>query len=374
MQGTIGDTIVGVPALSALRRHFGESATLVILHDLHDHLVSTPKTVLGELGVVDSFISYPFSQYLGARWRCGIRLWWQLTRMQFDVLFYLVAADREARQIARDRFFFRMCGIRQLYGFRFFKEAEVRPCAVDGALPVVQHEALNRLRLVEEAGVDINRESSMLTPFFEAPACAQKEADDWLETHGVNAREATLIAVAPGAKKTSCLWPLHCFARIGKEFKHGWNASLVIVGGSAEKDLGVALTEAWNGGLNACGQLSVLGTAALLKRSKLLIGLDTGTTHLAAAVGTPCVSLYSGQDWPGRWDPIGEGHVVIRHPVSCAGCRLINCSVPGHPCMTGIKVEEVIAVVTRRLREVVEGINTKKVERCVSTKQIRCAE
>ena len=34
--------------------------------------------------------------------------------------------------------------------------------------------------------------------------------------------------------------------------------------------------------------------------------------HLAVSSGLRCVSLFSGRDYPGLWDPYGEGHIVLR--------------------------------------------------------------
>lgn len=81
----------------------------------------------------------------------------------------------------------------------------------------------------------------------------------------------------------------------------------------------------------------------MLSQCAFIIGLDTGTTHLAAALGTPCVALYGERENPGRWEPLGEGHIVLRKKMPCAGCRLIEtpCPMAGHPCMMEIDVEAV---------------------------------
>ena len=87
-----------------------------------------------------------------------------------------------------------------------------------------------------------------------------------------------------------------------------------------------------------------------------MVGLDTGTTHLAAAQGVPCVALYGCREEPGLFYTLGVGHTILRHSVPCAGCRLIMqpCPVAGHPCMTGISVDAawdaVEEMVKRRLQ------------------------
>jgi ADP-heptose:LPS heptosyltransferase len=105
--------------------------------------------------------------------------------------------------------------------------------------------------------------------------------------------------------------------------------------------MGNTLVRSWGGGSNAAGQFSVAETAALLTLCDEYIGLDTGTTHLAAAVGRPSFAIYGEKNNPGHWFPLGDGHSVLWHRVECAGCRAFECPVSGHPCISGITVEAV---------------------------------
>src|SRR5205085_2524024 len=100
---------------------------------------------------------------------------------------------------------------------------------------------------------------------------------------------------------------------------------------------------AWGTGTSAAGLLDVRTAAAVLARCRLFVGNDTGTLHLAAAAGTPCVGVFAAQDWPGRWQPYGLGHTVLRRPVPCEGCRLTVCTREGMRCLREITVEDVLA-------------------------------
>ncbi len=66
------------------------------------------------------------------------------------------------------------------------------------------------------------------------------------------------------------------------------------------------------------------GFAALLKRVDLVIGGDTGPLHVAAAVGTPTVSLYRASAGK-RSGPRGEQHVIIQAPLPCTACFRTHC-------------------------------------------------
>lgn len=71
--------------------------------------------------------------------------------------------------------------------------------------------------------------------------------------------------------------------------------------------------------------LSLKQFIAVLKRMTLVLGGDTGPIHLAAAVGTPTVSLYRSSDGK-RSGPRGRKHVCIQSPLECAGCFKTKCS------------------------------------------------
>ena len=75
---------------------------------------------------------------------------------------------------------------------------------------------------------------------------------------------------------------------------------------------------------------------------------NTGPAHLAAAVGTPVVSLFAPTVPALWWRPWRVPHVLLgRQDVACAGCRARHCPVPGHPCLSSVGVDEAVSAVQR---------------------------
>jgi ADP-heptose:LPS heptosyltransferase len=148
------------------------------------------------------------------------------------------------------------------------------------------------------------------------------------------------FAVCSGSKWTSKQWPADRYAEVGHKLIHEQGLQPVIFGGAEDRELGQMLISRWQTGLCAAGELSVRESAALLEHASFYLGNDTGVMHLAAAVGTPCVAIFSALDWPGRWHPYGSGHRVLRHEVACAGCLLQKCD-RDHQCLAGISAEAV---------------------------------
>jgi ADP-heptose:LPS heptosyltransferase len=91
----------------------------------------------------------------------------------------------------------------------------------------------------------------------------------------------------------------------------------------------------------AAGMLSLSSLAALLKQAKLLISVDSGPAHLAAAVGTPVLGLYSGTNMVGQWGVRGRQVHILRAEVPCSPCELSSCPYTNE-CMRRIGEREAL--------------------------------
>lgn len=91
------------------------------------------------------------------------------------------------------------------------------------------------------------------------------------------------------------------------------------------------------------GQTTVRELALLSEKLALFVGPDSGPAHIASAMGVPTLFLYSGTNDFQRWKPLAENAVVLRHSVPCSPCGLTRCTVPGHPCMSGLAPEDALS-------------------------------
>jgi heptosyltransferase-2 len=157
---------------------------------------------------------------------------------------------------------------------------------------------------------------------------------------------SSIMAIAPGGKRPSNRWPVERFAEIGRRWIAG-GGHVVIVGSSADRDLGERIRkECGVRAANLCGKTTLLGTAGILRLSELLVTNDSGPMHLAAAVSTPCVVAFSARDFPVKWHPVGEHHIILRKDVPCSPCFLEACP-NNNLCMTEVQVDEIWDAVTR---------------------------
>ena len=95
--------------------------------------------------------------------------------------------------------------------------------------------------------------------------------------------------------------------------------------------------------LMAAGRTAVMELASLIKRCKVYITPDSAPMHIASALGTPFIALFGPTD-PARHVAPSRDCVVIKKDLKCSPCYNPNCS-KGFKCMNGIEVEEVFAVV-----------------------------
>ncbi|MBB5919698.1 ADP-heptose:LPS heptosyltransferase [Actinoalloteichus hoggarensis] len=121
----------------------------------------------------------------------------------------------------------------------------------------------------------------------------------------------------------------------------------VVVTG-APGDGGLTAAVARGGGIDLGGRTTLAELAAVLAHAGVVVAPNTGPAHLAAAVGTPVVSLFAPVVPAGRWAPHGVPTVVLGdQDAPCRGSRARECPVAGHPCLESIDPEEVVAATVR---------------------------
>jgi ADP-heptose:LPS heptosyltransferase len=349
MIGSLGDSIVTIPAFRAVRRHFSDAEIVMLQNTQAQNLVLASQVIPNEL--LDRCVSYHSDIGKGSKLVEYAKTWNSIRRENFDAAVYLAGSARSARNVTRDRLFFRSMGIRNLYGFHAFGEDEIFPNEANGHPAIAESEAVLKLKRISKDGIRDER-SDRETPLIKITEEEIAIVAKWLSERGIGPN-IPFVTIAPGCKKEVDRWPLTNFIDLGNKLCNEFPYIPVISGGESEREMGEQLIRAWGCGINAAGTFSVRESAALLSLSRLHIGLDTGTTHLAAAVGTKCFVIFGDKTNHGTWYPLGDGHTVVYHRVACAGCKQFICPFPEHPCMNGIAVD----AVWRNLRSVLEDLD-----------------
>lgn len=296
--------------------------------------------------LIDGVVSYKHKS-AGSGLMEKLEVWKSVFGAKPSCAVYIGPAERPPAVVARDKKFFRSCGIGSLVGFHGIDYAPFRVRDPDGNLPRMPHQSRLRMERLALDGVDI-RETDFSTPLLHPSQEEREAAIDWLDAHRT-LKGKKLFMVGVGSAQPCTAWPFEYFRKLGELITGSGLAEIVVVGGPAERESGEQLVAAWGQGSVAAGQFDVHQMAALLSQADLYAGLDTGTTHLAAAVGTSVIGIYSDHNQPGEWEPMGSGHTILTHRVPCQGCRTLQCQTEGHPCMAGITPEQVFTAIQTRL-------------------------
>jgi ADP-heptose:LPS heptosyltransferase len=341
--GMVGDAIVAVPAIQALRRAYPDAAFALMSVGGVPGRVDACE-VLREFGWFDELITYDPRVVRSAR--AVVELCARVRRFGADMVVYFASDRNSWLRILRDRLFFLLSGTA-----RFVARV---PGGVnwDGSLQahdaIYPHEVDRLLEVARDAGA-----IEGAGPRFDLPLhVVRARIDSLLREQGLD-RATKLVALCPGSAQPAKRWPVERFAAIARRLLRDPEVSIIVVGGEFEAAIGRELGAEWPQGRwwNAASRLSVLETAELVRRCALYVGNDTGAMHVAAAVGTRCVAVFSAHSPDRRWHPYGEDHVVLRTFPECRNCFLSECTALQSKCLTDISVEQVWGAVDRVLSE-----------------------
>ena len=182
-------------------------------------------------------------------------------------------------------------------------------------------------------------------------ASERADAAQRFNTAGVT-QTGLKVGFFPGAGWKLREWMPERFASIGDSLVQHFNAEVLIFGGQKESELVHRVANLMDArGVPFAGNLQVRELAACIEKCDLFLTNDTGPMHIAAAVGTPTVSLFG----PGnhiRFQPLGGLHQTIRHDVPCSPCKQFTDKCKDNICMKKITVDEVWRSISDALAEV----------------------
>ncbi len=333
----VGDTILTYPSVQQLRIFFPRSYIAILVPD---HLVDLWRT----FPYIDEVISFRKDEKINPFWE-DLKLIQILRRKSFDLAIIFPRSLHSALQVY-------LAGIPIRVGY----QSEGRSLFLTHGIPRTEeilriHRIYYYRKLIELFG-DIE---TLPHPTLFLRVEDRRWADQTLKNFGILDGEL-LIGMNPGATYgiAKC-WPPERFGELGKRLTEKLKVKILLFGKKEEQSIvGEICKYLGKDGIDLSGKTSLLQLAALLERCHLLVTNDTGTMHMAAAVGTPVVAIF-GSTNPATTGPWGEKHTVVRKEVPCSPCLKRVCPT-NHQCMDLIKVDEVEKVVKNRL----EGLNIKR--------------
>jgi heptosyltransferase-2 len=303
----VGDAVMSLPALQAIRKRFPQASISILA-----------KPAVADLYIRESFADEIILYTVRSSWSMGR----ELRSRQFDCAILLQNAF-EAAWIAW------LAKIPTRIGYKREGRQVLLTRAVDVPKPgeIPRHERFYYLELLRRAGL-----------IDTLPAC------DAIRLHsGGAARAERVIGVSPGAAYgTAKQWLPERFAEAAAALAIARGASVALFGTKRER----ALCEQVAGLMGACHVTNYAGETTLAQFIELASGCelfltnDSGSMHIASALGVPTVAVFGATD-DTTTGPTGAHARVVRQPVDCSPCLLRECPID-HRCMTRVSAERVV--------------------------------
>ncbi len=316
----IGDTLWGTPAIKALRETFPDAYICVLTNPAgFEVLKGNP-----DIDDILIFIQGSFG-YLSC-----IGLLTQLRKKNIATAFIFHSSDRIIWPLCFFSGAVNIIGIEgQSKGLDFILTKTIK-------LQDNIHGIETRLRLVKQVGAkNASRTISIYLADREREAAVR-----FMESNGIKKENSSIIGFQPGAQKPFKCWPQENFIEAGNILVKSLGCKIIVTGDSSERELVDEIASGIKGAVPAAGKLSIRETAAIIEKMNLFITNDTGPMHIAFALKTPTIALFSPTD-PRLCGPHHADRVaIISKPITCNPCTGKKCLNP--VCMEQIEVKEVV--------------------------------
>lgn len=325
LMGSLGDVARGLCLVSHIKAHLPESRIAWLVEPKCADLVGLHPQI-------DHVIEFKRKRSMAAMWD----LYQKLQKEHFDITLDL-------QRHLKSGFFSLLSGAKRRIGFHRKNAKELNWLFNNESIPYY-HENLPKLdhylKFTEHLGLpepdsldfglnslEINR----LVP----PAVVEIQN--------------SFLAVVMGSSWESKDWSFEGHCNLVQHVIKSQNRHVVLLGGSDQWTVAEKLIEKADSPniINLTGN-SLIEMTAVLKAAAAAVGPDSGPGHLAAAVGTPYVTLF-GPTPASRHVPYGCEHLIVQSDLECAPCYQKQCPERNNRCMRNIKVDDVTQKISMAL-------------------------
>jgi heptosyltransferase-2 len=328
----LGDAVLALPAIAAIRRHFpgahlavaGPAPVAAIFREVTaaqpDQVIETPTNRRAAQAVI----------------RAG----------QFDLGILLPNSFQSAWELRR-------AGVPNRWGYPTAGRALLltRRSAPERTRGVRHHADYFRA-LVLGLGIAVDERPPQVT----ASPATRAQADALLAQLRVPPN-ATIVGLAPGAAYGQAKqWPPDRAAALAARLVRERDATCLVLGAAHDQPAARAM-ESWLRArapetlarvIDLTGRTSVSGLVGVTERCRAVVSNDSGAMHVAAAVGRPVIAIFGPTDERST-RPVG-GHAVLTAPVFCRPCMLRDCPID-HRCMKRITIDQVFDAVSTAMAQ-----------------------
>jgi heptosyltransferase-2 len=321
--GSIGDSICALPAIFSIRKKYPDSKISILTNP-------AGKNISMDY-LLDPTLDITIVNYLGLGFIGLLKL---LKKGNYDLFIELPQTHSTWKTNVRNLFTARLIGASFGFGWQVYASSLFKQYQQTNNHFLPETERL--LKILQNEGIESNHKIFPLAISNENKTTVYNLLDQYQLLH-----PSKNIAIVAGAKRTTNRWPIDRFANVISQLsKEGYN--LLLIGGKDDISTIKPLQNIPNV-YDFVGKLTPIESGVLMQYCGLVISNDTGPLHLAYAVGTPIVGIYSARDYPIHWYPprTSLNKILRMDDVKCSVCLLDEC--PNNlVCMKGISSGEVL--------------------------------
>jgi len=321
----LGDVVMSLPALRAVRRAFPEAQlSLLIKAEL--------ASFFDGAAWLDEVI--PFRISAGAR---GVADRWRVVRAirarRFDLAILFPRSFESALWPALAR-------VPARAGFAYdLRRPLLTHTAAYGPALFGRHQRHDYVHMLR-ATLGVDGDADDYVP--EVNGAHRTRMRDWLQSRRKRTTSPLIALAVAAAYGPAKEWPAEHYAALIDALADGFDAECVLVGAPGERARCEQVASASrHGALVAAGETSVGEAMALLSLCDGFAGNDSGSMHVAGALGVPTVGIY-GSTRPHRTGPLGARTRVLQREIECSPCMERTCRFGHYECLRRIAVEDVV--------------------------------
>ena len=332
--GIVGDNIVMLPALAAIRDRY-PTATITVITNCQIWDSEGAMGVLGPSPDKDRLIvlnDHPVK-------RRGFRLWMDRTAFNGITCDLFVNLSPFGNRgwigaVVREMIFAKKLGAKYAVGFYMSTYAR-KDIFNKVQYQFLKNEPRRAKEVLKKLGLTPVENEDLLIHDPEAKESVIKKIKEQ------GADELPLFVINPGAKFKAKCWPTEYFGTVANWLSKHYNLCVVVTGIASEEGIANEVIKASGDiAINLAGKTNFQELVELLRIAKGCITNDTGTMHIAAMVGIPTVALFSLRFSPTHWLPVGHNIISVFSIPDCLYCYKDSCKTLD--CLENIRADDVI--------------------------------
>ena len=342
----IGNLLMFSPCLRALRKAFPEAhIALIVLKKGFVELYNNEPNV-DELIVADYSVQNTWGKRI--RFMANLRkgnydlciTTFPANRLEYNLLPYLAGIKyRIAHRYSTK--YWRTCSFLQNYKI---------------PVDIRFHDVEQNIALLQPLGIELDVDKKLYVTLSENNS---SEAEQFLQDNHFG-KNALCIGIHAGSSVERNMdlkrWDTEKFIALCKQIQSKYEVKFLVFGGPDENNIKHEVKKNLNDSCVSVENVSLITTAALIKRCHLVVTNDSGLMHVAVAMNVPCAAIFGPTD-PGRTAPYGPEHKVIRLGLECSPCwsirnvgvGRIKCIYSVNRCLKDLSVRHVYDVVDKML-------------------------